>query len=234
MARGEEATSAADVYSLGCILYCTLVGHPPFEHDSEEAVLAAHQTEAVPAPTESAPSFPPGIDHVVDERWPSTGDRYASPADLASDLRAAAAGEEFSQAEDARKEHTLHALEPQPGRGGGHVVPSNPVAGPPQRDAEEPATVPEAPADEEPAVEAETPVLEADTPVEAEPAVEAETPPDDADAAEPEETGDGEPPKRSQKMVPEGIPWPQPAHAAKEVASGGARAHRAPGASWPW
>src|SRR6266498_564951 len=64
-AAGEEVTAAADVYSLGAVLYELLTGRPPYEFDSL-AELAAKQTEAAIAPVgELAPEVPQRLEDVV-------------------------------------------------------------------------------------------------------------------------------------------------------------------------
>ncbi|WP_203336055.1 serine/threonine-protein kinase [Nocardioides limicola] len=45
---GAEATPASDLYSLGCLLWATLTGRPPFQGSSEYKVVHAHMTEPVP------------------------------------------------------------------------------------------------------------------------------------------------------------------------------------------
>ena len=40
-----KADIRADIYSLGCTLYCLLAGSPPFEGDTEMKVLLAHQND---------------------------------------------------------------------------------------------------------------------------------------------------------------------------------------------
>jgi eukaryotic-like serine/threonine-protein kinase len=88
-AAGEDVTAAADVYSLGAVLYQLLTGRPPYEFDSL-AELAAKQTagEIVP-PRDLDPSIPDRLEAVTmralarDPRF-----RPASAAELGAELRA--------------------------------------------------------------------------------------------------------------------------------------------------
>ncbi len=43
--RGDRLDGRSDLYSLGCILYRMLGGHPPFESDTPMAVLVSHVSE---------------------------------------------------------------------------------------------------------------------------------------------------------------------------------------------
>jgi serine/threonine protein kinase/DNA-binding SARP family transcriptional activator/ABC-type transport system substrate-binding protein len=79
--QGQPLDARTDVYSLGCLLYECLVGHPPFRGDTDASLMYAHLMEAVPHVTDERPDLPRRIDDVVatalakgpEERYPSAG-----------------------------------------------------------------------------------------------------------------------------------------------------------------
>ncbi len=77
----RNADIRADIYSLGCVLYHCLAGHPPFPETNIMSQMLKHATEK-PAPLASEVSgLPPGFQAVVDKMLAkSPDDRYPTPA----------------------------------------------------------------------------------------------------------------------------------------------------------
>jgi YVTN family beta-propeller protein len=80
--RGERIDARADVYALGCVLYHALSGSPPYQRDTDEAMLWAHLHDDPPSIAAHAPGVPASFDAVLqramakdpEERYPSAGD----------------------------------------------------------------------------------------------------------------------------------------------------------------
>ncbi len=98
--RGERVDARVDVYALGCVLYHSLAGEPPFQRATDEATLWAHLHDDPPMVHDEVPSVSERFDPVIaralakdpDERFPSAGD--LGRAALAAAGRAAAPGPE--------------------------------------------------------------------------------------------------------------------------------------------
>jgi CHASE2 domain-containing sensor protein len=63
--RGEPLTPSADIYSLTCLLYHCLVGHPPFQRESEAATMWAHVTASPPSLTGARSDLPDELDAII-------------------------------------------------------------------------------------------------------------------------------------------------------------------------
>ncbi|WP_156724594.1 serine/threonine-protein kinase [Streptomyces apocyni] len=89
---GRPVDGRCDVYSLGCVVYETLAGTPPFQRDDDLALLWAHQYDAPPPLTGHRPDLPAALDDVLAKALAKTPDeRYGSCLEFVSDLRVAVA-----------------------------------------------------------------------------------------------------------------------------------------------
>ncbi|KPI10661.1 serine/threonine protein kinase [Actinobacteria bacterium OV450] len=74
---GKPVDARCDVYSLGCVVYETLTGSPPFLRDDDMALLWAHQYDPPPTVSSRRPGLPAAVDGVLaralakspDDRW---------------------------------------------------------------------------------------------------------------------------------------------------------------------
>ncbi len=91
--RGEEVDGRADIYALGCVLYECLSGTPPFDADSETALIYAHLEREPPRISEVRPNLPQELDAVISRAMAKLpDDRYSSCRSLTAEARAAVAG----------------------------------------------------------------------------------------------------------------------------------------------
>ncbi len=92
-AQGHDVDQRSDLFSLGAVLYRALTGRPPFSGPDTPQVLFDIVYRHPARPTELVPSLPPAIDAVLALALAKDrGDRFASAAELAEALAAAADG----------------------------------------------------------------------------------------------------------------------------------------------
>ena len=77
-ARGDTATPASDIYSLGLVMYEMLTGQRAFSGDSPAAVAVARLSGGVPSPMAVRAEMPPALDAIV--RWCLATDPAARPS----------------------------------------------------------------------------------------------------------------------------------------------------------
>ncbi len=86
-AQGLPADGRSDVYSLGVVLYEMLAARPPFTGESPVAVAYQHVSEYAPSVSQINTDVPPELSAVVEAAMAKNpDDRYATAADLRSDL----------------------------------------------------------------------------------------------------------------------------------------------------
>jgi hypothetical protein len=62
---GEDVDGLADVYGLGCVAYALLAGHPPFDHEDDDARLRAHLAEEPPRLSGERPDVPAAVEAAI-------------------------------------------------------------------------------------------------------------------------------------------------------------------------
>ncbi len=89
----EQATDArsadirADIYSLGCTLYCLLAGRPPFDEPSDVLTILAHLEKEPPPLPELHPDVPEELWAVVRRMLAKVpAERYQKPVEVAQAL----------------------------------------------------------------------------------------------------------------------------------------------------
>src|SRR6266545_4579866 len=92
-ARGEKVDARSDVYSLGCLLYELLTGHPPFTGDSPVAVAYQHVRENATPPSQVNRDVPPAVDAIVMKALAKHPmNRYQTAGEMRTDLLRAMSG----------------------------------------------------------------------------------------------------------------------------------------------
>lgn len=88
---GGKIDHRSDIYSLGCVIYDTLTGAPPFAGESALSLMMKHQSEAAPSLKEGSMGreFPRELETIVATMLEKDPDnRYQRMSDVAQDLAA--------------------------------------------------------------------------------------------------------------------------------------------------
>jgi serine/threonine protein kinase/tetratricopeptide (TPR) repeat protein len=148
--RGDSVTAAADIYSLGCILFEMAWGKPPFSKDNVEALKAAHLTQVPLSLSKLEPLIPVDLDALVSQMLGKLPrDRPVSMEEVETRLEEIGA----ASMKDRAQQPLPHETVPYSPRCAKAVVPTQPFiekagtpAVPPSLDAAE--TKPERPSQE--------------------------------------------------------------------------------------
>ncbi|MGH9169183.1 MAG: protein kinase domain-containing protein, partial [Acidimicrobiia bacterium] len=93
-AQGMPVDARSDVYSLGCVLYETLAGRPPFTGESPVAIAYKHVNEDPPPPSQVEPQVTPQLEAVVMRALAKEPDRRFPTAKAFREALAAAVSTE--------------------------------------------------------------------------------------------------------------------------------------------
>jgi len=87
----QDLDGRSDLYSLGCVAYEMLAGHPPFLGTTGREVIARHILDAVPPLRAARPSVPAAVEQAVSRALAKVpADRFATAAQFAQALSAPA------------------------------------------------------------------------------------------------------------------------------------------------
>src|SRR5258705_2400392 len=80
----------SDIYSLGCVLYETLAGQPPFTGPTAQAIMARHSLDSVPRLRVVRQTIPDELEAVINRALAKVpADRYATAEQFAAAMTAA-------------------------------------------------------------------------------------------------------------------------------------------------
>lgn len=141
---GAPAGVASDVYSLGCLLWATLTGRPPYAGATEDRLAAAHREHPVPQLVGDSLMAREANRILRRSMAKDPSDRHRTAAELRDDLRQAAtlvepAADDGAAASPTRRLATVAAVVVALGAGsvalaGGRDAPPDRASGPAARD----------------------------------------------------------------------------------------------------
>ncbi|WGY02451.1 serine/threonine-protein kinase [Nocardioides sp. QY071] len=86
---GARASAVSDLYALGCLLWVTLTGRPPYRGDSEYQLIAAHVRDPVPQLAGTSPMVNATNRILRTAMAKDPAERYQRAGEMSADLQAA-------------------------------------------------------------------------------------------------------------------------------------------------
>jgi serine/threonine protein kinase len=91
--RGDPVDARTDVYALGCVLFETLTGSPPFASEEADPLTFAHFEKPPPSVHERRPDLPLALDAVLEKALAKQREgRFETPTELLTSARESLAG----------------------------------------------------------------------------------------------------------------------------------------------
>jgi len=136
-AQGNQAGPAADLYSLGCVLFEAVTGATPYQGPNAVSIATQHVSSPVPDPRERVAELPEAAAALIMRSLgKEPGSRFASASSMAAALAAARSGRDPSAASQAstmalpvtRPAAAPAAMvSPPPAAAGGPAAPTTPA-----------------------------------------------------------------------------------------------------------
>ena len=112
-AAGEQVDGRSDIYSLGCVLYEMISGHPPFMAATPRALMAKHWREQVPPLMTANGPARPSVDALVRKALAkSASERFQTAAELSDAIQRLSSEERLVSAGFTPPEQTALFVEP--------------------------------------------------------------------------------------------------------------------------
>ena len=101
-AQGNQVGPAADLYSLGCVLFESVTGNTPYQGPNAVSIATQHVSSPVPDPRDQVPELPAAAaELIVRSLGKQPGARFPSAASMAAALAAARSGRDPRPASQA-------------------------------------------------------------------------------------------------------------------------------------
>ncbi len=124
-AQGRVIGAQSDLYSLGCVIYETLTGYPPFSGETAAQVAAKHVRQQPPSPRALNPTISPSQEYLLNKAMAKDpARRYRTAEEMRTDLEKLAGGAELDRTGVLSAEDATAPMQPTPSLGEpGQVAP---------------------------------------------------------------------------------------------------------------